>query len=42
MTINPATYYVWFRASGILRIKAWLAGNGHSIVKSRNAEAEHS
>jgi len=25
----------------MLRIKARLAGNGHSIVKSRNTEAEH-
>gem|GEM_PF-5179222 len=40
--INPATQYIEFRASRIFWIKAWLAGKGHSLGKSRNAEAEYS
>ncbi|WP_041067134.1 cation transporter [Thiolapillus brandeum] len=36
--INPATKYVGFRASSLLRIKAWLAAKGDSLSKSHNAE----
>jgi hypothetical protein len=39
--INPATKYVVFWASSMPLIKAWLAKNGHSIVKNRNAEQGH-
>ena len=38
MAINPATIYAVFRASPKRQIKAQLAGNGHSIGKSCNAE----
>ncbi|MET0010491.1 MAG: hypothetical protein ABW109_21755, partial [Candidatus Thiodiazotropha sp. 6PLUC4] len=37
-TINPATKYVVFRVSSLPLIKARLAGNGCSLVKSRNTE----
>ncbi|MES9939584.1 MAG: hypothetical protein ABW121_03465 [Candidatus Thiodiazotropha sp. 6PLUC7] len=36
--INPATKYVVFRVSSLPLIKARLAGNGCSLVKSRNTE----
>jgi hypothetical protein len=36
--INPVTKYDVFRFSSKRQIEARLAGNGHSIGKSRNAE----
>jgi len=37
--INPATQYIEFRVSRIFRIKAWLAGKGHSLGNDcRDAE----
>ncbi|MES9915989.1 MAG: hypothetical protein ABW160_08715, partial [Candidatus Thiodiazotropha sp. 4PDIV1] len=35
-SINPAAKYVVFRVSSLPLIKARLAGNGCSLVKSRN------
>jgi len=40
--INPATIQIAFRASGMARIKASLAGKGGSLGKSENAESGHS
>jgi hypothetical protein len=41
LTINPAAKYIAFRASGMRLIKAWLAGNGCSLLNSHNAEQGH-
>jgi hypothetical protein len=38
---NQAIDIHTFRATSVAQIKARLAGNGLSLVKSRNAEQEH-